>query len=851
MLSWPGAMTAQPQVPSSQAQLQAQSENTSQAKPQDHSSTEWPEAGLNTAQVQAIARKSGPNVLSVAKPRGWWHIARELLSEPMFALLLIAAVLYGLLGDVHESLSLLFMVGVVLALTLYQQGRTEHAVEALASLASPRAAVLRDGQLTSLPAAEVVPGDVLRIKEGDRVAADGVVIGSSLVSVDESLLSGESVPIERHAGQRLWAGTLVVQGVAWFKVQHTGAHTRMGQLGQSLQTISPGDSPLQQQTRVLVRRMAAVGLFLSVCLAALQVWRDGDLLAAALSGIALAMALLPQEFVVVLTVLPALGAWRLSHQKVLIRRMRALETLGAITVLCVDKTGTLTQNRMQVAAMDAAATNAAHHPDGVLQLAPNTTELPEATHALLEYAILASEALPVDPMERAFHELGQRCLRDTEHLHQDWTLVQRYELSPELRAMSRVWWNPPAPMHEVATKGAPEAVMDLCHLDAEALAHWREAVHNMARQGLRVLGVARAKHNGPPWPALAHDYAFEWVGLIGLLDPLREDVPAALAQCQSAGVRVVMITGDYPQTAQAIAVQAGLIRSGGVDQVLNGAEMDAMSDEVLRQHLQTKQVCARISPAQKLRIVQSLASLGEVVAMTGDGVNDAPALKAAHVGVALGEQGTDVAREAASVVLVDDRFASLVGGLRMGRRTDDNLRKAVAYIVAVHVPVAGMALLPVLLGWPQVLWPMHIVLLEILIDPACSLVFEQEAEAPDLMSRAPRDPQAALLEGRAFITAMLEGLGVLAMVMVVVLIARQWVPQDLANTWAFLALVIGDLVLVLVSRAVTGPARWVALTQPNPALAWVAGLTLITLTLGLTVPPLAELLHLVPVQRWF
>lgn len=846
MLSWPCAMTVPPQVPISQAQPQAKPKDTSQDKSHGNLATAWPEAGLRTAQVQDIARQCGPNALPAAKPRGWWHMTRELLSEPMFALLLIAAVLYGCLGDVHESLSLLFMVGVVLALTLYQQGRTEHALEALANLASPRAAVLRDGQLTTLPASEVVPGDVLRIKEGDRVAADGVIIGSSLVSVDESLLSGESVPIERHTGQSLYAGTLVVQGVAWLKVQHTGAQTRMGQLGQSLQTITPGASPLQQQTRVLVRRMAAVGLVLSVWLAALQVWRDGDVLAAALSGIALAMALLPQEFVVVLAVLPALGAWRLSQQQVLIRRMRAVETLGAITVLCVDKTGTLTQNRMQVAAMSVAP-----RADGVLQLAPNTTELPEAAHALLEYAILASETLPVDPMERAFHELGQRCLRETEHLHQDWTLVQRYELSPELRAMSRVWWNPPEPMHEVATKGAPEAVMDLCHLKAHALAHWREAVHAMASQGLRVLGVARAKHNGPPWPALAHDYAFEWVGLIGLQDPLRVDVPAAVAQCHSAGVRVLMITGDDPRTAQAIAVQAGLIRPGGVDQVLNGDEMDAMSDEVLRHHLQTTQVCARISPAQKLRIVQRLASLGEVVAMTGDGVNDAPALKAAHVGVAMGEQGTDVAREAASVVLVDDRFASLVRGLRMGRCTDDNLRKAVAYIVAVHVPVAGMALLPVLLGWPQVLWPMHIVLLEILIDPACSLVFEQEPEAPDLMSRAPRDPQAALLDDRAFITAMLEGLGVLGVVMSVLLIARQWVPQDLANTWAFLALVVGDLGLVLVSRAVNAPARWAAITQPNPALAWVAGLTLITLVLGLTVPPLAELLHLVPVQRWF
>ena len=815
-----------------------------------------PDAGLSQAQAEAQLGLCGPNVLPGDQRTRGWRMVRELLHdllrEPMFALLLATALLYGLLGDLHESLSLLFMVLVVLALTLYQQGKAEHALRALAGLASPRATAQRDGVLTSLPAAEVVPGDVLRLKEGDRVAADGVLIGSSWVSVDESLLSGESVAVERGQGHQVHAGSLVVQGVAWLKVTHTGVQTRMGQLGLSLQSMETQTSPLQTQVRQLVQRMAWVGLSLSVLLVGLQIWRGGDVLSAALSGMALAMALLPQEFVVVLTVLPALGAWRLSQQHVLVRRMRAIETLGAITVLCVDKTGTLTQNRMQVVAL--------HTPAGMVHVKPSDNSLPEQAHALLEYAILASETSPVDPMEKAFHELGQRCLRQTEHLHRDWQLVQRYELSAELRAMSRVWLNPPEPVYEVATKGAPEAVMDLCHVPPQEQQRLLQTVHEMASRGCRVLGVARARHDGPPWPAVAHDFAFEWVGLIGLEDPIRDDVPAAVAQCRTAQVRLIMITGDYPQTALAMAEQAGMEVSASTEMtVLTGDALDGMSDDALKACLPATRVCARISPAQKLRIVQSLVSLGEVVAMTGDGVNDAPALKAAHVGVAMGDRGTDVAREAASVVLVDDRFSSLVSGLRMGRGIFDKLRKSVAYIVAVHVPVAGMALLPVLLGWPQVLWPMHIVLLELLVDPSCSLVFEQEPAQADLMTRPPRRPTAALLDVSDLLKALGRGSVVLAGVMVVLVLSRAAVGEALANTWAFLALVAGDLLLILWRSEEASATHQRASLKPwgswaqvfnNRALWWVSTITALTLLIVLSVPSLAGVLHLVPFAQW-
>lgn len=809
--------------------------------------------GLSSEQARAALLEHGPNLMPVQQRRGWWLIFRELVREPLFALLLVAALIYIALGALHDSLSLLFMVLVVMALSVYQQGKADRALSALADLSAPQALVLRDGILMHLAAGEVVPGDVVRLHEGNRVVADGVLTGSSMLSVDESMLSGESVPVERTPGQALYAGTLVVQGVGWLKVRDTGARTRLGQIGRSLQTIQAPPSPLQQQISRLVWMMGAIGLVVSAGLVGLQAWRGSEVLAAVLSGIALAMAMMPEEFEVALTVLPALGAWRLSQQQVLIRQLRAIETLGAITVLCVDKTGTLTQNLMAVAAIDPGPGPCVVHPD--------TMTLPDQAHGVLEYAILASEALPIDPMERALHALGERCLNHTEHLHGDWTLVQRYELRHDLRAMSRVWHNTSLTKYAVATKGAPEAVMDLCHLSPERRAELMTSVQAMAARGWRVLGVARAQHAGPPWPALAHDFAFEWVGLVALQDPLRDDVPAAVALCRDAGVRVLMVTGDYPQTAWVIAHQAGLdvgtpVKHGATPvqtrtapvqtmtaPVLSGDDMDAMSDEDLRQRLQSAVVCARISPAQKLRIVQMLSAMGEVVAMTGDGVNDAPALKAAHVGVAMGARGTDVAREAASVVLADDRFASLVGALRMGRLIYDNLRKSAMFIMGVHIPVAGMALLPVLLGGPQVLWPIHIVLLELVIDPSSALVFEQDPPAPELMHRPPRSPGSSLLDGGAQTAALLQGVLVLAGVLAVWWWSRAHTTQAMAHTWTFLALLLGVLVLIVISRR----AAWY---RPNPALAWLLAGVGAAVWLALSWPPLAEVLHLVPWRQW-
>ncbi|MFZ3083702.1 cation-translocating P-type ATPase [Rhodoferax ferrireducens] len=810
------------------------------------------DAGLTTAQAAQRLAEDGPNALPGDQRRTLLGIARETLREPMFLLLLAAGLLYLVLGDLQEGLILLGLVLVVLALTLYQEGKTERALESLRDLSSPRALVLRDGQPLRIAGADVVLGDILILAEGDRIPADAVLLSGADVQVDESLLTGEPMPVSKVAdvlaaqaaaprpggdGQAyLFSGTLLVKGHGSARVTATGARSEIGRIGTALVSLSSEPSPLKKQTASLVKVLALMALAASLFLVAAFGLLRGDWLGALLAGIALAMALLPQEFTVVLTVIPALGAWRLSKQNVLTRRIAAIETLGATSVLCVDKTGTLTENRMTVAELYVQGHK-------LLIDYAVTSELPERFHTLVEFSILASVVDPFDPMEKAFHRLGQHFLQDTEHLHHDWTLMQQYGLTPELRAMSHVWNAQQDQQHVVAAKGAPEAIVDLCHLDGAAQAHIAAAVDAMAAKGLRVLGVAQARFEGEQWPAIEHDFEFEFIGLLGLADPLRGEIPDAVAECRSAGIRVVMITGDYPATASAIARQAQLQstpNADAADPLLTGDAMAAMSDTELQTRMQSVSICARIAPEQKLRIVQALKANGEVVAMTGDGVNDAPALKAAHVGVAMGGRGTDVAREAASLVLLDDNFASIVRAVRLGRRIFDNLRKSMSYILAVHVPIAGMALLPVLLGWPTVLFPLHIAFLELVIDPACSMVFENEPAESNVMQRPPRNVNTPLFGGMTLLLALLQGLGALAVVMAATVWGAGQLAEGATRAFAFATLVCTNLALIFSNRSRAG-SLWASLWVPNRTLWIVASAALALMALALYLPWLARL----------
>jgi Ca2+-transporting ATPase len=638
---------------------------------------------------------------------------------------------------------LLGFVFVVIGITFVQRRRTERSLETLRDLSSPRALVMRDGQALRVAGRELVCGDIVLLAEGDRVPADIHLVESSNLAVDESLLTGESTPLDKQAGTfsegtepgpgsddsaLVFSGTLVTRGTARGCVVATGPRSALGKIGLSLAGLGPQTTPIQAEIHRVVKRVAIVGLLLACALAFAYWVALGDWLHGLLAGLTLAMAILPEELPVVLTLFLGLGAWRLSREKVLARSIPAVELLGATTVLCVDKTGTLTANRMTVRRLWSEA---AEHDLS----RPGSDLLPETLHDVLEFAVLSSHRRAFDPMESAIGEAGQRLLAGTEHLHGDWTLIDDYPLSREMLAMSRAWQSPDRRARAIAAKGAPEAIVDLCHLDATRHERIARQVEAMARDGLRVLGVARATFEDDVLPGNQHDFLFEFLGLVALEDPVRPDVPGAIAECHAAGIRVVMMTGDHPATAISVARQVGLPVDGAI---ITGKELAALSEDELHARLADTHIFCRVQPEQKLRLVQAFRGRGDVVAMTGDGVNDAPALKAADIGVAMGARGTDVAREAAALVLLNDDFSSIVTAVRYGRRVFANLRKAIVFVVAVHVPIVGLSIMPVLLGWPIMLMPVHILFLQLIIDPACSVVFEAEPLEADTMVAPPR-----------------------------------------------------------------------------------------------------------------
>ena len=811
--------------------------------------------GLSATLAAARLAQDGYNELQAAKPRSLLALVAGVVREPMFLLLLACGAIYLLLGDRGEAAMLLGFVLIIIAITLVQERKAERSLDALRELSSPRALVLREGRPLRIPGREVVAGDLLMLAEGDRVAADAVLVAGTTLSVDESLLTGESVPVTKLPAATaptemqapggdglpfLYSGSLVVQGKGTARVLATGPRTALGRIGAALAAVRPEATRIQRETARLVKRVAWGGIALSVLLAILYGVRNGDWLAAILAGITLAMAILPEELPVVLTLFLALGAWRMARHQVLTRHVPALEMLGSATVLCVDKTGTITQNRMRLAQLcvDADAGRQTH----VLGLA-GQAGLPEAFHMLLEFSMLASHRDPFDPMEQAIKAATTENLAGTEHVHVDWTLIDDYPLSPELLAMSRVWQSPDQSSYVIAAKGAPEAVFDLCHLDAARIAGLTTAVQALAEQGLRVLGVARAAFRPGELPAQQHDFEFAFLGLIGLADPVRAAVPAAVAECRAAGIRVVMITGDYPATATNIARQAGL---QAPERNLTGAALAALGDTELRALVREVNVYCRAVPEDKLRIVAALKANGEVVAMTGDGVNDAPALKAAHIGIAMGGRGTDVAREAADLVLLDDDFASIVTAVRFGRRIFDNLRKAFVFIIAVHVPIVGMSLLPVLLGWPPLLFPVHVLFLQLIIDPACSIAFEAEPEDPDSMRRPPRPPGASLFDRGTTLLGAMQGVMVLAILLAGCAWAlRQGASSEQARALAFTILVLASVALIFCSRS-RSKSFAAALRVSNPALWWISGAAVALLALVLSIPMLRELFKFGP-----
>jgi len=812
-------------------------------QPRENSTADLVSLALSSDAAEQRLGEEGYNELPSTQTRSTLAIAFSVAQEPMFLLLIASVTIYLTLGDLREAIILALSLLVILGITIFQERKTERALEALRDLSSPRALVIRDGVERRIAGREVVRGDILILTEGDRVPADAVLMSCNDLMVDESLLTGESLPVRKIAsdGARqatrpggddlpfVYSGTMLVQGRGIACVTATGARTEIGRIGKALQAIEPDETFLQKKSARLIRVIAVIGLLVCALAVVLYGVMRGNWINGFLAGIALAMALLPEEIPVVLTVFLALGAWRMSQKNVLTRQMPAIESLGAATVLCVDKTGTLTLNRMS--ARRLCAGGEFHDVDE-----NDRRDLPRQFHELVRFAVLASEIDPFDPMEKAFKTLGDRYL-DGAPVHPQWTLAHEYSLSAELLALSHVWKSAQQDEYVIAAKGAPEAIADLCHLDAQRIAENTEHVEAMARDGLRVLGVAQASFGTGQWPESQHDFDFKFLGLIGLADPVRPAVPEAIEECAKAGIQVVMITGDYPSTAQAIARKIGLNSAGAT---ITGAEIERMGEGELRRRIAGTDIFARVLPDQKLKLVEAFKANGEIVAMTGDGVNDAPALKAAHIGIAMGGRGTDVAREAASLVLLDDNFATIVTAIRAGRRIFDNLQKAMRFIFAVHVPIAGLALLPLIFDWPLLLTPVHIVFLELIIDPACSIAFEAELEEANTMARPPRDPQAPLFGKRDIVFSLLQGGAVLlTLLLVFALSLYRGSGETEARALTFATLIVGVVSLIFVNRSWSRNV-FHALRSPNRAFWWVVSGALGFLIVVLYVPYLRE-----------
>lgn len=783
-------------------------------------------SGLTEQEAATLLAKVGPNLIRQPKFRTLRHIVKDTLREPMFLLLLGAAGLYLTVGELADGLFMAAGALLALVLVIVQEARSERALKALNALAEPRARVLREGRQRWIAAHELVPGDLLLITEGSRIPADSILVEGDALEVDESALTGESAPVTKkpddgggggklappgeELSSSLFAATLVGRGNGIGQVARTGAATEVGRIGLELGTIAEQPTLVQRDVRRLIGRIGILALLFCIVVGLAYALIRRDWFSGALSGLTLAISLIPEEFPMVLTIFMALGALRLARRNVLVRRSAAIETLGATDLLCVDKTGTITENRMGVRFAWV---------DG--RIHDLREGIPADVRKLVEAAQRASTAHGHDPMDAAINSIAGPSRGRP---------IRTYPLSSHLLALVQVWRSPRGQIIYSA-KGAHDALLPLCSADDDSVRAADKAARDMAKQGARILAVAEAEFARDP-QAPPHELIYKLLGLLGFEDPVRGDVQESIAKAARAGVSVAMITGDYAATARSIALSAGIDVSAGV---LTGAELerlDAIPSGV--------RVFARVKPQQKLRLVEFFKREGHVVSMTGDGINDAPALAAADVGIAMGLRGTDVAREASDLILLDDRFSTIVGGIALGRRIFANLRRAMTYVTAVHIPVAGLALLPILLGLPPMLYPMHLVLLELVFDPLCSIVFEGEPSEQDSMVRPPRRPSEPLFGRRQIGMAAVQGGVLLAAVLAYYWwLADAQVGDRLARTCAFLALMTGQLSLAVANSSPSGKL----FSRQHLAFWSIVGAAVLVLAAALVLPFLVELLR--------
>ncbi len=748
-------------------------------------------SGLTAAEVIASRNKHGRNEIEERR-RHFPALAADLIKDPMVILLVIAAAIYFLTGNVSDGIFMVSAIFIVTGISLFQETRSKNAIHRLRALTQPRCRAIRDGKIATISREELVVGDYMIVQEGTSVPADGTIIQSNDFGVNESILTGESLPVEKDSthNNTVFQGTTVTSGLAICTVTAIGAQTALGKIGKSVEEIARVVTPLQRQIGSFVKRMALVGIVVFLIVWLINFTQSFDPIGSLLKALTLAMSILPEEIPVAFTTFMALGAWRLMKLGVIVKNTSTVETLGSATVICLDKTGTITENRMKLAKVFSLATGRIHDPSRE-----------PAVHDVISAAMWASEPIPFDPMELALHEAyaGTATVDARSHFR----MTDEYPLEGKPPMMTHIFERIGGEKSErlIAAKGAPEAIINVSNLSAEARERIRHALEELTQDGLRVLGVGVSDFTGDKFPKKQQELPFSFLGLVAFYDPPKENIPDVFQSFYDAGIQIKIVTGDNAATTQTIARQ---VRFQGYEKAISGDQLMELSQDALQDQVQEYNVFSRMFPAAKLRIVNALKANGHTVAMTGDGVNDAPALKAAHIGIAMGKKGTEIAKEVSSMILTDDDLAKMIDAIAMGRKIYANLKKAIQYIISIHIPIILTVFIPLVLGWvyPTIFTPVHVIFLELIMGPTCSIIYENEPLEKNVMRQRPRPLTTTFFSWQELSVSIVQGLAITLGILLIYQYSYHAFDQEaVTRTMVFVTLISANIVLTLVNRS--------------------------------------------------
>jgi Ca2+-transporting ATPase len=787
------------------------------------------QTGLSSAEVLSSRKKHGSNQSELKEKSRFFTVLIDVVFEPMFIILLLSSFLYFILGKYQEGVIMLVAIIIVSGISIFQESKSRSAVEALKNLTGPRAKVIRNSELVQIQISEVVLGDIIIVEDGDTVPADAVLLKANDFSVNESMLTGESLPLYKGSEKEdklIYKGTMVLSGSATAEVSAIGKSTKLGTIGDSLIEIEEVKTPLQIQIKKFILSMLLFGLLAFVVVCVLNYIETGNFIQSLLSGLTLAMSVIPEEIPVAYSTFMALGAYHLYKKMVIARNPHRLESLGAASVICTDKTGTITENKMVPAEIYELKS------DSFFQLEAKGFQLNE----VLEFAMWSSETEPFDPMEKAIHELYSRV--NSADKRKDFIMLKEYPLEGEFPIMTHVFSNQTEKI--IAVKGSVEGVLKQSNLSDEEKAKFLEKANSLAAKGHRVLAVGKAEMDKKLLPEKQETFSFNLLGLISFYDPPKSNMKDVMAQFYKAGIRVLMITGDHPETAKSIANQ---IEMKDPDEVMIGTELMKLSDDELKEKVKSVSIYARMFPEAKLRIVEALKSNGEIVAMTGDGVNDAPALKAAHIGIAMGKRGSEVARNIATLVLADDDFSHMPEAIALGRRIYDNLKKAIRYIISIHIPIIMIVTLPLILFWKytNLFLPIHVIFLELIMGPTCSIIYENEPIEPNTMARPPRDSKLSFFSFRELSISILQGC---IITIACLSLGYYYIHHDyseaMVRTIVYMTLIFSNLFLTLENRSFMY-SIFTTIQYKNRLIPMILALSLIIPVLCLFVTPIRQI----------